>query len=109
MLVRSRRVLLWLVLLLGLAVPALLTDLECMLAAPGCCACQDGQQPADDCSSASLAAVAVPAPDAPPRDPALLLPAPPPSRPLTWLPPTDGRAPRDGPAPLATGLRAPPA
>ena len=106
---QARGMVLALLLVLGFAVPAMLVDLECLLGAPGCCACQDGQQPPDDCSSASLAAMAVPAPDAPPRDLAGILPVPTSPQPTTWVAPADERAPRDGPPPLATGLRAPPA
>lgn len=109
---RGRTLLRWLLVLLVLAVPALLMDLECMVGPGNCCACQEAPTGAatDDCSAASLAATAVPAPGAPPPDAGTILPAPPAApAPLVWADPEDQRAPREGPAPLASGLRAPPA
>lgn len=107
MLVRVRLTL-WLLLVLGFAVPALLTDLECMVGPSDCCACQDDAV-ADDCSAASLAASGVPTPAEPPQDVAFVLPLPVAPSPLALAEPCDERAPREGPPLCAVGLRAPPA
>lgn len=109
---RARLILIGLVLLLGLAVPALLTDLECMVGPSDCCACDQAGHPGsfDECGAASLAALQHPAPGAPRPAPVLFLAAPPaPAVPLAAAEPSDQRAPREGPPPLASGLRAPPA
>lgn len=111
--VKRGRQLLWLLVLLVFAVPALLTDLECMVGPANCCACQEaptGFAP-DDCSIISLTAASVPAPSVLPRDDIVtLLPAPPaPPAPRFWGDSEDQRAPREGPPPLASGLRGPPA
>lgn len=100
-------------LLLGFAVPALLTDLECMVGRPSCNACSpDADQPAavEDCSAASLAALDGSAPGAPPdRLPQRVEPRPAPRPVVVAAARVDRRRPRDGPPPLASGLRAPPA
>lgn len=98
-----------LMLILGFAVPALLTDLECMVGRSDCGACSQGAAEVEDCSAPSLAAVdavALPAPHAGP--PCATLAPPPPAVEIVLLR-TQQHAPRAGPPPHPQGLRAPPA
>lgn len=97
-----------LMLILGFAVPALLTDLECMVGRSDCNACSQDSAEVEDCSAPSLAAVDAMALPAPHAGPPATVTAPP--RPLpVALERTQHRAPRDGPPPHPQGLRAPPA
>lgn len=97
-----------LLLLLGFAVPALLTDLECMVGNPGCDSCSEIAP--QECSAASLAAHDTPPPQ-PPVDSAPER-VDPQAAPLAVAVHADRAhrlVPRDGPPGHANGLRAPPA